>query len=73
MGSPDFIHGSPCLIDPLLRLPVLGIIDFLGRIEGRVEILKQAPTLLGLAIDQNLVTARVPTSNSEQVCIQSQT
>ena len=47
-------------VDPVLGLGVLGVIDLLGRVHGRVKVLQDAARLLLLAVDQQLVPARAP-------------
>ena len=44
-------------VDPVLGLLVFRVINLLGRVDGRVEVLQDAAGLLGLAIDQQLVAA----------------
>lgn len=43
------------LVNPILGLLVLGIVDLLRRVEGRLEVLEQATSLLALAVDENIV------------------
>lgn len=43
------------LVNPILRLGVLRIVNLLGWVEGRLEVLEERTSLLRLAIDQHVV------------------
>ncbi len=45
-------------VDPVLGLLVLGVINLLRGIDGGVEVLQDAPRLLRLAVNQQVVAAR---------------
>ena len=46
------------IINPVTRLLVLRVINLLWGVEGWLEIVKQAATLLGLAVDQHVIPAQ---------------
>ena len=45
-------------VDPVLGFLVLGVINLLRGIDGGVEVLQDAPRLLRLAVNQQVVAAR---------------
>jgi hypothetical protein len=44
------------LLDPILRLRVIRVVNFLGRINGRFKVLEEASSLLTLAVNENVVS-----------------
>lgn len=41
-------------IDPILRLLVIRVVNLLGRVDSRLEVLEEVSALILLAIDKNL-------------------
>ena len=48
-------------VNPVLGLFVLGVINLLWRVDGRVEVLQDAARLLGLPVDEQLIAAALHT------------
>jgi len=47
--------GNPGLINPIFRLLVLRVIDFLGRINSGFEIFEEASSFGALAVERNII------------------
>jgi len=47
--------SNPGLINPIFRLLVLRVIDFLGRINGGFEVFEEASSFGALAIERNII------------------
>ena len=48
--------SDPFLVNPVSRLLVLRVVNFLGRVNGWFEVLKEAASLVALAIEENIVS-----------------
>jgi hypothetical protein len=46
---------DPLGVNPVLGLLVLGVVDLGGRVDGRLEVLKETASLLADAVEENLV------------------
>ena len=46
---------DPLRVDPIFRLPVLGVIDLFRRIDRRVEVFKKVTTIVALSVEKDIV------------------
>jgi len=48
--------GNPSLINPIFRLLVLRVVDFLGRINGGFKVFEEASSFGALAVERNIIS-----------------
>ena len=57
------------LINPISRLLVLNIIDFLGRVDSGFKVLEEATSLVTLAVNQNVIGVIRTMKSDETRCM----